>query len=507
MQMLAAFATPQHERRPTMKNLDLIKQQRDDFKEKLGTAIAQNDPAQLAEAFDGFANAMQELVVREAQGLSQATDATILAQRGVRQLTADERQYYEQVLTAMRDKNPRQALSSLDVAFPKTTVDAIFDDLAQNHPLLEAISFENTSLVTEWLLNEHEVQLAKWGALTDEITKEIGSGFAKLAMNLVKLTAFLPVGKAMLDLGPAWLDRYVRVVLVEALAVGLEEGIINGTGKDMPIGMNRQVGVGVTVTDGVYPLKPMVSLTDMRPETYGAFIAEHLAKTPNGNPRVVSEVLMVVNPADYLRRILPASTMLTPNGVFVRDVFPFPTRVVQSVRLPQGEAVMGIASRYFAGAGMAKDGRIEYSDEYRFLEDERVYLIKLYANGRPMDNQSFVRVNISGLKPLAYRVLTEEATESMTAPNTLLSGLTVGSAALSPAFDPDKAYYTASTTNATNAINATAADEGAHVLIRVNGTEIANGSAATWNVGENVVEITVTSGMAQRTIIVVVTKA
>ena len=76
--------------------------------------------------------------------------------------------------------------------------------------------------------------------------------------------------------------------------------------------------------------------------------------------------------------------MLTPNGTFVRDVFPFPTRVVQSVRVAEGEAVMGIGKRYFAGLGMAKNGKIEYGDEYHFLEDERVYLIKLYANGLPM---------------------------------------------------------------------------------------------------------------------------
>jgi len=490
-----------------MKNLDLIKQQRDDFKDRLGAAIAQNDPEQMAQAFDGFAAAMQELVVKEAQGLAQAADVTILAQRGVRQLTTAEQDYYTQVLAAMRTSNPKQALSSMDVAFPKTTIDAIFTDLTTNHPLLDAITFENTTLVSEWLINEHEAQLAQWGKLDDAITKEIGSSFTKLAMNLVKLTAFLPVGKAMLDLGPAWLDRYVRAVLGEALAVGLEEGVINGTGKDMPIGMTRQVGAGVTVTDGVYPVKPLVVLQNFQPDTYGAFIAQHLAKTANGNPRVVSEVLLVVNPADYLRRVMPASTMLTPSGQFVRDVFPFPTRVVQSVRIAEGEAVMGIASRYFAGAGMSRDGKIEYSDEYRFLEDERVYLIKLYANGRPMDNVSFVRVNISGLKPLAYRVLTEEATAALSAPDTALSALTIGSLTLSPAFNADKVYYTASTTNNTNVVTATERDSAAAVTVKVNGTEIANGSAATWNVGENVVEIKVTNDNASRNTIVVVTKA
>ncbi len=490
-----------------MKNLDLLKEKRDAFKEKLGAAIAGNDPAQMVEAFDGFAESMQELVVHEAQGLAQASDVTILAQRGVRQLTAGERGFYEHVLEAMQTANPRQALASMDDVFPKTTLDAVFDDLTQSHPLLDAISFENTSLVTEWLINEHEAQLAQWGKLDDAVTKEIGSSFAKLSMNLVKLTAFLPVGKAMLDLGPAWLDRYVRAVLAEALAVGLEEGIINGTGKDMPIGMTRQVGTGVVVTDGVYPVKPMVTLTDLRPETYGAFIAEYLAHTAKGNPRVVDEVLLIVNPSDYLRRVMPASTMLTPGGTFVRDVFPFPTRVVQSVRVAQGEAVMGIAKRYFAGAGMAKNGRIEYSDEYKFLDDERVYLIKLYANGRPMDNYSFVRVNISGLRPLAYRVLTEEATDAYTAPDTALKTLTVGSATLSPAFDADTPFYTANTTNNTNAVTATPADESAAVVVKVNGSEIPNGSAATWNVGENVVAVTMTNGSAQRNYILVVTKA
>ncbi len=490
-----------------MKNLDMLKQKRDAFKEKLGAAIAENNPEQLAEAFDGFAESMQDLVVQEARGLAAEQDVTILAQRGVRQLTSDENKFYTDVLTAMKSANPKQALTSLDDSFPKTTVDAIFEDLQQNHPLLDAITFENTSLVTEWLMNEHEAQLAQWGKLSDEIVKEISSSFTKIATNLVKLTAFLPVGKAMLDLGPAWLDRYVRAVLAEALALGLEEGTINGTGKDMPIGMTRQVGEGVTVTDGVYPMKEAVPLTDFRPETYGAFIAEHLAKTAKGNPRAVNEVLLIVNPGDYLRRILPATTMLTPNGTFVRDVFPFPTRVVQSVRVAQGEAVFGIAKRYFAGAGMAKNGKIEYSDEYHFLEDERMYLIKLYANGRPMDNCSFVRVDISNLKPLAYRVLTEAATEATTAPDTTLTGLTVGSLTLSPAFDAGKAYYTADTTNATNAVTATTADEGANVTVTVNGEEIANGSAATWNTGENTVEITVENNGSTRNYIVVVTKA
>ena len=66
--------------------------------------------------------------------------------------------------------------------------------------------------------------------------------------------------------------------------------------------------------------------------------------------------------------------------------------------------------------------------------------------------------------------------------------------------------YTASTTNATNKITATPATNTAAVEITVGETVIENGSAATWNVGENVVAIKVTDGEAEKTYTVTVTK-
>ena len=58
---------------------------------------------------------------------------------------------------------------------------------------------------------------------------------------------------------------------------------------------------------------------------------------------------------------------------------------------------------------MAREGRIEYSDHYQFLEDNRVYLIKLYANGFPMDNNAFLVLDISGLRPATLQVTTLSA--------------------------------------------------------------------------------------------------
>jgi S-adenosylmethionine hydrolase len=66
--------------------------------------------------------------------------------------------------------------------------------------------------------------------------------------------------------------------------------------------------------------------------------------------------------------------------------------------------------------------------------------------------------------------------------------------------------YTAATTNATNVITATPKDGGATVAIIVGGATVANGAAATWANGENIVKITVNNGDASKTYQITVTK-
>lgn len=276
-----------------MRNLDLIRQENEQFRNQLAAAVQDGSPDAVAEAFTAYARHIEDSVIAEAQSLAHTTDASILASRGVRQLTGEERNYYCKVIDAMRSDNPRQALSSLDVVLPKTTIDAVFEDLTNTHPLLDAINFQNTSGLVEIIVNTGSKQLATWSALSSEIVKELTGGFKKIGMEHNKLAAFLPVCKAMLDLGPEWLDRYVRTLLSEAIYLGLEESIINGTGKDMPIGMNRQVGDGVTVTGGVYPEKETVELTSLDPITYGILLSG-MSTTPNGNSRVIESVLMIV---------------------------------------------------------------------------------------------------------------------------------------------------------------------------------------------------------------------
>lgn len=88
-----------------------------------------------------------------------------------------------------------------------------------------------------------------------------------------------------------------------------------------------------------------------------------------------------------------------------------------------------------------------------------------------------------------------------------LSNLTIGSISLSPAFDSDVTEYTAATSNATNTITATLNDDTAGAVITVNGDSLTNGSSASWETGENTVNITVTKGTSSKKYTVIVTKS
>lgn len=375
---------------------------------RMSAAIKDNNAEEFSAAFNDLAIHIQNAVLTEASEVVASNDATILAQRGIRQLTSEETKYYNKVIEAMKAADPKAAITMIDDVMPKTVIDDVFTYLTETHPLLDEIDFQNTGAITQWMLSTTS-GVAGWGELTDAIADEVSGAFSMLELGKYKLSAFLPVHQAMLDLGPSWLDKYSRTLLAEALGVGLETAAVDGNGKAQPIGMTRALTGAV---DGVYPHKTATAVTSLDPITYGTLL-NTLSQAPNNKRRAISSVILVVNPTDYFTKVFPATTPRTTDGGFNYGVFPFPTTVIQSAAVPAGMAVIGLADRYFMGlgTGTAKGGKIEYSDEYKFLEDQRIYKIKLYGNGRPKDPNAFILLDISGLKPYIQQVYVTNANE------------------------------------------------------------------------------------------------
>lgn len=489
-----------------MKSNDLTVSRKNEILTAMQKALRDNNAEEFTAAFDQLMEHTASSVRQDYEDLRNETDTRVLAARGVRQLTSEETKYYKALGEAMKANDPKQALANLDVAMPKTVVDSVLEELETGHPLLSKIDFLPSGGAIRMIMNTNGYQEAAWGDLCDEIVKELTGGFVEVNTVLLKLSAFLPVCKAMLELGPQWLDSYVRRILLEALANGLEASIATGDGNGKPIGMNRQVGEGVSVTGGVYPKKPAISVADFSPVTMGRLISL-MAMDSNGKLRKVDDLILLVNPQDYYRKVMPATTVMAPDGTYRNDVFPYPVSVIQVPALERGEAILGMAKRYFAAAGTSTDGRIEFSDHVKFLEDKRVYIIKAYANGMPKDGNAFLRLDISDMTPLAYKVTQVDAPAASADAN--LADLKIGALTLSPAFAAATTTYTATTTNASNTINATPAEAAATVEVTVGDKPVDNGSAVTWATGDNTVKIKVTAadGTTTKTYTVTVTKS
>ena len=389
------------------------------------------DVAAVEAAFENFGNAIAATVLADYE--SAHGDQQILLQRGFRVLTSEETSFYQNLIKAGKQSGATvQTMNGLlsDKVMPTTIVEDVYKDLVTDHPLLARINFVNVEYLTRWILNDHSVQTAAWGAINAQISQQIESAFRTVEVTQCKLSAYAVIEMDMLDLGPAFLDNYIRTFLRESILVALEAAIVGGNGHNQPIGLDRDIHHGVTVNSSTgYPQKTPVALTSFMPKEYGAVLAQ-LAVTEvwytqdssgnvvpknstsandDGSPksgytkhggfiRNFDEVTLICNQVDFLSKIMPATTVLNAAGGFTKDVFPFPTQVIRSSAVATGKAILCLPKEYFMGIGTSKDGTILFSDDFKFLEDKRTFKIKMHGMGTAYDDTCAVLLDISDLE-------------------------------------------------------------------------------------------------------------
>lgn len=386
--------------------LNITESKKYEIAEKMQEALDSSSSEEVKQVMVDFYQSLRDEIKQdheEAYG-----NQMILAQRGYRQLTPQETNYYNKLIEAGRSANPKQAMVGLIDIMPETIIEDVYKDLTDEHPLLSKINFVPVGYLTKWILNDHTVQTAVWGEINSAITEEITSAFRTIEVTQCKLSAFAVIEKDMLDLGPTFLDKYIRMILKEALLCGLEQGIVNGDGNKKPIGLTRDIHEGVSVSGGVYPKKTPIKVTSFTPKEYGELLA-NLVVNEKGKKRKIENILLICNQMDYFKRIMPATTPQNSNGTYQNDVFPYKTEVVISNELEDGEAVLCLPKEYFMGIGGSKEGVIEYTDELKFLEDKRVYKIKMYGMGKAYDNTVALLLDISELDPAYITVRIDPA--------------------------------------------------------------------------------------------------
>src|SRR5690625_3203883 len=201
-------------------------------------------PEQKAEALNDMLDALQKEtranILEEARVTS--SDNAILQARGHNVLTNEERKFFNSVIEEGGFKD--------EDILPVTTQERVFEGLKEEHPFLDHIGLQNLGAVTEFIYSDPEGS-AVWRVLFGEIQGQLNTSFRKEKITQMALTAFWAVHNDMLELGPEWVERYVRTCLVEAISVGLEYGFIQGRGtsEEEPVGLMKEIEENGAVVD------------------------------------------------------------------------------------------------------------------------------------------------------------------------------------------------------------------------------------------------------------------
>lgn len=285
----------------------------------------------------------------------------------LRTLSQEETEFYESL------KDVKQAVNGNQIdIIPTTIIDLTLEDVKKESPLLKNINFAPAN-VRKWL-TASKTGAYSWGNLTDSIKGEITSTFASMDMEVNKLTVYMIIPKSISDLALPFVDKYFKAVLREQLSDGLEFGCLQGTGKDQPIGIYKQISK--TNEDGTHQDKEVkTGLTSFKPKA----MAEAKKYLTKNGVRKIDKLLLVCHPNDEADYVAPA--IYNAEGKLISSYKNI--EVIPSIGNPEGKAALMIPNKYTMGLnGLG----IKSYDQTMALDDADVIIGKGYSNGRASDD-------------------------------------------------------------------------------------------------------------------------
>lgn len=346
--------------------------------------------AAYAEMLDAMADDYREMAAVEAAEMAENKFNELNKHSGNR-LASEEIKFFNSLDTDVGYKE--------EILLPQQTIDRIFEDLVQAHPFLKEIGLTSAGLRLKFLKSETS-GAAVWGKIYGEIKGQLDAAFSEETDIQNKLTAFVVVPNDLIEMGPNWVERYVRTQISEAFAYALVLAFIDGDGNDKPIGLRKDVSEGVTISGGVYPDKTSTGTltfadadTTIREMTG---VMDNLSVKENGKRiSIDGKVLFICNPSKAWA-LRAQYTIQNANGVFV-TALPFNVRVIEAEGVPENEIIAFVKGRY--DAYMGGGTRVKRFDQTLAIEDCTLYTAKAFFYGKARDDKSaqIYTLDIDGL--------------------------------------------------------------------------------------------------------------
>lgn len=315
-------------------------------------------------------------------------DAEFKKQLGLRNLSQEERKFYE----GFKDIKQSITANQIDI-IPTEIIDRTLDDVKKASPILKLVNMAPAN-VKKWIVASHS-GVAVWGALTDTIKGELSAEITALNIELHMLSTYLVIPKAIRELSMEFVDRYFMAILSEAMQDGLVKGYLDGDGKTGPIGIFRQIEA--VESAGTNKAKTVLTtVTKFSPKG----LAQVRKTLTNDGKRVVDKLYLICNPSDEAEYVDPAMFGETLTGGYVNKSFIDIEKIVDA-NCPKGKAAFTIAGYYTMGTTGV---RVTEYDQTKAMENADLIIANCYANGRAVDDNVAVIFDVTKLEEYVINV-------------------------------------------------------------------------------------------------------
>ena len=341
---------------------------------------------------------------------------------------------------------------------------------------------------------------------------ELDLGFNDVEVDGFKVGGFFKICNAILEDNDVNLAGEFINALGIAIGKAIDKAIVYGTGIKMPVGFVTRLAqetkpdnysltgrewkdlhtsniITITGKTGIELFKDLVKARKVIVNDYSS---ENLVWVMNEKTHLDLLVeAMSTNVSGAIVSAMTGNTMPVAGGVIEELNF-----------MADGDIAFGYMKNYKTVE--RKGVQIAQSDQVLFLDDQTAFKGTARYDGKPVIDEAFGILNISGTAPTKSVIFAPDKANSG---DVELSELTIGTSKLFPNFDPKtNEYMIANVSTATSKITVKAANEKATVTIKNNEKPVTNGQNATWTAGENKLTVNIKYGTQENTYTVTVNK-
>lgn len=341
---------------------------------------------------------------------------------------------------------------------------------------------------------------------------ELDLGFNDVEVDGFKVGGFFKICNAILEDNDVNLAGEFINALGIAIGKAIDKAIVYGTGIKMPVGFVTRLAQetkpdNYSLTGREWKDLHTSNIITITGKT-GIELFKELVKASKVivNDYSSENLLWIMNQKTHLDLLVEAMSTNVSGAIvsaMTGNTMPVAGGIIEELNfMADGDIAFGYMKNYKTVE--RKGVQIAQSDQVLFLDDQTAFKGTARYDGKPVIDEAFGILNISGTAPTKSVIFAPDKANSG---DVELSELTIGTSKLFPNFDPKtNEYMIANVSTATSKITVKAANEKATVTIKNNETPVTNGQNATWTAGENKLTVNIKYGTQENTYTVTVNK-